>query len=144
MAHKDLEKRRAYARDYYYTVHCQKKTAEWKIKNKAYLKAYHKRYYHAYKAKVLEKLGGPICVYCGCDDIRILEINHVNGGGAIQRRNKLTKSGSGLLKDISIGVTSVDGLNVACRVCNAIHDVRKRFGIHNHSVEWRKECLLTH
>src|ERR1700678_122970 len=37
------------------------------------------------RLKVIDLLGGAKCVYCGCNDIRVLEINHKNGGGWKER-----------------------------------------------------------
>ena len=37
------------------------------------------------RIKVVEKLGGK-CIKCGVDDIRVLQLDHINGGGNKERR----------------------------------------------------------
>ena len=41
--------------------------------------------YHKVRIQAIEKLGGG-CIICGFDDIRALQIDHVNGNGAEERR----------------------------------------------------------
>lgn len=67
-------------------------------------------------------LGGAVCVSCGCDDIRFLEINHVNGGGCKEHRARR----QGLTDPLLKGDRSTDGLNVLCRVCNAIDFLERK------------------
>lgn len=45
------------------------------------------------KVSALDAYGGPVCIGCGADDIEILEIDHIDGGGC-QHRKKVT-SGMG-------------------------------------------------
>uniref|UniRef100_A0A6M3JJ10 Putative HNH endonuclease n=1 Tax=viral metagenome TaxID=1070528 RepID=A0A6M3JJ10_9ZZZZ len=45
-----------------------------------------KNYYKNSRRKVLEKLGNQ-CVKCGFADIRALQIDHINGGGAKELKN---------------------------------------------------------
>lgn len=66
----------------------------------------------------------PKCVRCGCDDPRILEINHKNGGGAIELRIK----GTQLYHDIASGKRKTDDLELLCKPCNAIHYLELKFG----------------
>src|SRR5271155_256030 len=69
--------------------------------------------------------GGPIvCSHCGCDDIRVIEINHVNGGGTKEIR---LVGNQRLYKLIVDGMRAVDDLDLACRVCNALFFVEMKF-----------------
>ena len=52
------------------------------------------------REKAIEKLGGPVCVDCGCDKKEILEINHVKGKGR-QERKKYQNYHS-FFRDISV------------------------------------------
>ena len=60
------------------------------------------------------------CVRCGCDDIRLLEINHKNGGGRLDNRN--------IIQRIRTKERKTDDLELLCRPCNAIHFIEKKFG----------------
>lgn len=68
----------------------------------------------------------PVCENCGCDDLRLLEINHKNGGGT-QERNK-GKDSNKFANDIFMGRRGVDDLNLLCKVCNALHYLEMKFG----------------
>lgn len=52
--------------------------------------AYHKEKYKDYRMQVkldaMEAYGGPQCSLCPCDDVEILEIDHIDGGGNEHRR----------------------------------------------------------
>lgn len=63
------------------------------------------------------------CERCGCDDIRLLEINHKNGGGSRQDPNR-----GKLLRDIIQNRRSVDDLELLCRPCNALHYLEMKYG----------------
>ena len=41
---------------------------------------YFKRYSHGLRKKILEKFGSK-CIQCGFNDIRALQVDHINGGG---------------------------------------------------------------
>lgn len=79
------------------------------------------------RKQVYFKISGtihPYCVRCGCDDPRILEINHKNGGGGIELRSK----GTQLYHDIASGKRSTEDLELLCKPCNAIHYLERKFG----------------
>ena len=65
----------------------------------------------------------PTCVRCGCDDERLLEINHKNGGG----RQEFLKQGNKLYWDIIMLRRTTDDLEILCRVCNAWHYLELKF-----------------
>lgn len=79
------------------------------------------------KLRVLVLVGkGQVrCVECGCDDPRVLEVNHINGGGRIERRNHPTDVN--LYGVILRGERQVDDLNILCRVDNARAEVVRKF-----------------
>jgi len=72
------------------------------------------------RKKALERLGGK-CVRCGFSDIRALQIDHVNGGGA----KELQTIGSyGIMFRILKGNTS--DYQLLCANCNWIKRVEKK------------------
>lgn len=87
------------------------------------------------KRRALSVIGGAICVSCGADDIRVLEVNHINGGGAKESKlRRETHTPVDMYKRILRGLRSITDLNVLCRPCNAIDyiyrkhpDIRGRF-----------------
>ncbi len=69
--------------------------------------------------------GNPHCVRCGCDDIRLLEINHKNGGGGQEKQ----KTSPGTFHwNIYTGKRKTDDLEVLCKVCNAWHYLELKYG----------------
>ncbi len=69
------------------------------------------------RLKVLEMIGGASCVYCGCNVLSFLEINHKNGDGCKEYK----KMGAGIVDRILNATRAIDDLEVACRVCNNLH-----------------------
>lgn len=65
-------------------------------------------------------LGG-ICKGCGCNDIRVLQINHVHGGGTRERLS-MGLSGFKLIREIVAGRRGVDDLDIRCANCNIIFE----------------------
>ncbi len=79
----------------------------------------------------------PICVYCGCDDIRFLEINHKEGGGA----KEVLVSGSNFYWAIIKGRRPVDDLEITCGLDNKLHFYRLKYGddANRFLVSWKTE-----
>jgi hypothetical protein len=75
--------------------------------------------------KMIAKSEHPVCENCGCDDIRLLEINHINGGGYQDTKGC---RGSRFYQKIYKKQRPTDDLNVLCRVCNAEHAMELRYG----------------
>jgi hypothetical protein len=100
---------------------------------KARYKERNKQVYRKLKLRVFQRISGldvPICVRCGCDYLRALEINHKHGGGT-----QIVKAAGGHSKymwGILTGKIPTVDLEIACRVCNAIHYCEKKF-----SVSWK-------
>ena len=89
---------------------------------------YNKKYYQEMKEDVLNTLSGgnPHCIKCGCNDIRLLEINHKNGGG-----NQECRKGEKIINiywEIYKGRRNIDDLEILCRVCNARHYLELKYG----------------
>ena len=76
----------------------------------------------------------PQCVRCGCDDTRLLEINHKNGGGGKEMQKG--KKSFRFYLDIANGIRTTDDLELLCRPCNAIHALELRFGQLPMKVVW--------
>ncbi len=75
-----------------------------------------RKQYMTRKRRAMEMLGGCQCSNCGCDELSFLEINHINGGGCVEFRAR----GNRVMDDLVSGKRTTDGLNVLCRVCNAL------------------------
>ncbi len=61
--------------------------------------------------------GSVVCGRCGEDDIRVLTINHIGGGGREEN-----KQSSELRKKILSGKRDVSNLEVLCFNCNIRHE----------------------
>lgn len=79
--------------------------------------------------------GEPKCVNCGCDDQRLLEINHINGGGNKELKNG--KNTNAFAWNIYMGRRNTSDLNLLCRVCNALHYLEGKYGKTGHIVTFR-------
>ena len=106
---------------------------ERKEKLKEWYRTYQKQHYEELKIKdrrkvlaIISKSITPKCANCGCDDIRLLEVNHKDGGGG-KEMMKGQKSQS-FYRDIIALRRSVDDLEVLCRVCNAKHYLETKYG----------------
>lgn len=67
------------------------------------------------KRKVVELLGGK-CKGCGNTDIRVLQINHLNGGGRKEVAGPL------FYARILSGERAIDDLDLRCANCNIIYE----------------------
>jgi len=76
----------------------------------------------------------PKCISCGCNDIRLLEVNHINGGGAVEYRAR--GNSINFYRDIVALRRNTDGLEVLCRVCNAKHYLELKYGKLPIEVKW--------
>lgn len=70
------------------------------------------------------------CVNCDCDLIKILEINHINGGGTKENKNQI-------INDIVFKRRNVNDLDIRCRICNALHYTELTNGPLPFSISWR-------
>ncbi len=73
------------------------------------------------KLRVVELLGGK-CAKCGIVDPRLLQINHINGGGTAEYKRlghyKLTAT-------ILNGARSIEDLNLLCANCNLLYEFER-------------------
>lgn len=65
---------------------------------------------------IIMQLGGK-CVYCGCDDIPRLQINHKNGDGSKEPKGR----GAAFYWAILKGRRTTEDLEVTCPICNWVH-----------------------
>ena len=72
-------------------------------------------------------LFGSKCAYCGCDDPRLLQLNHKNGGGRQDKRHG--RSTADLAWSILSGKRDSREFELTCPPCNMIHYVGLKFGV---------------
>jgi len=72
---------------------------------------------------VIELLGGK-CANCGNTDPRVLQVNHVDGGGNIEY--KAYRSFRGLYRVILNGERPINDLNLLCGNCNVLYEYERK------------------
>lgn len=77
------------------------------------------RYTLLLKAKIIEFLGGS-CVQCGNSDPRVLEVDHVNGGG---HKHVQLRGTHGVRRDILSGLLPREEVQLLCANCHRIKTV---------------------
>jgi hypothetical protein len=98
-----------------------KRSKRWRERNPKFGKTYYENnkerhqkrmieYLWKFKAEAINKLGGK-CVICGITDLRVLDINHLNGRG-----DDKGKFGMDMYSIILDGSRALDDLDVRC--CN--------------------------
>lgn len=121
-----------------------------RTKRLEYMRKHNREYRKELRREVLRLLG-EVCVYCGCDDSRLLEINHRNGGGTKESfgsyRNREGKRNclrsDRLYVAILRGKRTTAHLETVCRVCNAWHYIGLKFGAHvreRFSIKWSRSA----
>ena len=73
------------------------------------------REYHARKRQEAIELLGGACVRCGIDDPRVLQIDHVNGGGW---KHHARRGSMGVVRDVI--TKNGKGFQLLCANCNWI------------------------
>lgn len=73
------------------------------------------KYHRARKLDVMNAYGGPVCVGCGEDEILILQIDHINGGGT---QHAIQIGGRAKLYQWLISNGFPPGYRVLCPNCN--------------------------
>ena len=138
MPRKDKEKERIYNREYHKRWYQRNRglkleknkaiTRRWYLKNKEMLNERKQVQYSILRTEVLTHYGNGrcACVRCGFTDIRALSIDHINGGGAQDRK----KVGSGVrfykwLKDMGYP----QGYQTLCMNCQFIKKHWNRGGM---------------
>ena len=157
MAFKSIEKKRAYDRAYnathkeklkkqsheYYLANKEKiiqKSKKHAQENSERIKQYHKGYHGKHRLEVLAKIDPAMkCANCGCDDTRLLEINHIKGGGKKeQKKAGVTRN---LVLLIQTSKRGTEDLNLLCRACNALDHLERVFGKTPFRVVWEKNGI---
>lgn len=90
--------------------------SEWKIKNREYIKIWHKAHKKRVRQICLEYYGGkpPKCACCGETIIEFLSLDHINGGGSKHRKERNgTHLSPSIIKD---GFPPI--YQVLCHNCN--------------------------
>lgn len=127
--------RKVYHHDYYLknktriNSYVRRNAHKYKLQKQRYRETHRMRnrvwmrnHYRAERLAVIAYLGGR-CVNCGCDDVRCLEINHVKGGGAQERKNKDYHR---LSKEILEGKRK--DVNLLCRLCQGLDYLERKYG----------------
>lgn len=127
----------------------EQRREKWKLHMREYRKknpnrkwnseGYYKNITSRYRKTALEKIANGKelkCDNCGCNDKRLIEINHKNGGGT--KEFKMVHKGHirEFYRAINNGTREVDDLNLLCKICNTLHHVQENLGIHGHEVIW--------
>lgn len=92
------------------------------------------------RRKALEIINGSPylkCVKCGCSEYRLLEINHINGGG---RQELISLRGENLYALILRGKRKIDDLDIRCKLCNNLHFIELKLGkkvSRRYSLKWK-------
>ncbi len=80
------------------------------------------------KKKALALIGPPVCATCGVDDPRVLEINHVDGGGHKEWMERILNGKPGSMVDAMLkGFRDAKGLNILCRPCNSADHLERQY-----------------
>lgn len=79
---------------------------------------YYKKYSLKIKARCFAMFGSR-CAKRGFADIRALEIDHINGDGAIERKNT-RRAGHIMYRAIALGQRTTEDLQLLCCNCNKI------------------------
>lgn len=103
-------------------------------------KGYAVRENAALRMRIMEALGGPECSSCGCDELEILEINHINGGGT--KESKKSPNRRQYYREILNDPMLKDKFNIMCKVCNILHYVRDILNIKGHEVKWLNAAMV--
>lgn len=97
---------------------------EYKLLNPEILRKGWKKYSNKIKVEAFSKFGSK-CKKCGFEDLRALQLDHINGGGAKERRStKLV--GHRLYKAIVFGKRKIDDLQILCANCNQIKKMENK------------------
>jgi len=92
-------------------------TRRWRARHPEKVKQSRKNVYNNRKQRAMDKLGGALCVRCGCNELGFLEFNHKNGGGGKEWR----ESKKCMADRILSGERNTEDLEILCRLCNALH-----------------------
>jgi hypothetical protein len=87
-------------------------------------------------ALTLVAKGKPIaCEECGCDELVLLQINHIKGGGGREFRNLKSKN---VAREVVMKRRDISDLNILCVLCNWAHYIKLKYGVSRHTIKWNK------
>jgi len=131
-----MSNRKEYDKKYYqkHKEHLQDYQRKWKSENSEYSKRWNEQ--RKIKLLIVVSDNNLYCIRCGCNNVRLLEINHKNGGGhkELQGGKMKHKFYQGILD----GTRKVDDLELLCRVCNARHYLELKFGKLPYEISYNK------
>ena len=106
-------------RKYYlsHKEHLAKMSIKWREQNKEKVHQYARNHKQKRRKQVIEYLGGK-CINCGISDWRLLQVNHINGGGNEERRIRTNYK---TWEQILNGERSGE-FDVRCANCNILHE----------------------
>jgi hypothetical protein len=109
-------------------------TRRWRARHPDKVKQKRKDAYNNRKQRAMDKLGGAICIRCGCDELGFLEFNHKNGGGCKEWRTAKKSMADRILS----GERSTEDIEILCRLCNAHHFLEsKNVNANRFTVVWK-------
>ena len=85
------------------------------------------------RRRIFQVLGGARCANCGCDDERLLEVNHIAGGGNQEYKRRHHNM---VMNDLLLGRRPSSDFNILCRLCNALDYLIRKYGPVSFSVHW--------
>ena len=91
--------------------------------------AYNKVRHASMRRRAMEKIQGTsnlVCIKCGCSEYKLLEINHVDGGG---RKERLLMKGENIYALILNNKRTVKDLDIRCKMCNILYFIELKYGI---------------
>ena len=88
-----------------------------------------------WRKKAIHALGGPTCVHCGCTVYSLLQINHIDGSGNLDRKKNGMVSGK-FWRHIALGLRDVSNLEVVCYLCNQRHYVETILGHQGFDIQY--------
>jgi len=142
---KNKEKTKLYRKEYYQKNRetLNQKSRSYAQKNTTSIKEYHKEYYEKIRTGVLSKIDPAMkCAMCGCDDTRLLEVNHIKGGGKKEQqtfKEDNHRSSQNIIMLIHKDKKDTEDLNLLCRVCNSIDHLERVYGHTGLRVVWDKQ-----
>ena len=104
-----LQCRAGTSRDYY-------------LKNKDRVEEKQREWYHDVRRRAIKELGGPACINCGFDNVDALQIDHVHGGGYLERGKYAMST---IYRRIADGEVNLDDYQILCANCNTIKGAAK-------------------
>lgn len=114
MAYKNIEDKKAY-------------DAAYRLKNRQMLNEKQRLYRRGLKQQVLDRYGNA-CKFCGYEDIRALQIDHINNNGAEERKALGGQSVSGWrFYQYLVAKGLPDGYQTLCANCNMIKQLGEDF-----------------